>query len=365
MAAFAVAGRLPRPPSTSRPSDAHGNAGSGETSLVHPTLRYAASQRFGVFTTAEALAAGYGHSEIQSLTASGRWVRIRREVLIAADDLGRAREQGREHDVDCLAVLASLGRPGTVVSHSSAARLWDLPLPEMPGELLRLTDPDRWRRGDGFLMTRAPIGPGERWRAGPVRVTSAVRTLVDCAREWPLEDAVVAMDAALLARRTTVEGVRDGAAAVHHRPGASRAVRAAALADGRAESPLETRGRLRIVGAGLPVPELQVEIRSGGRLVGVVDAWFDDAAVAVEFDGRVKYTDPWRGRTPERVLWEEKRREDELRSLDIRVVRIVDADVGSGWPVVERRLRDLLATPGPAPRRFVAVPRTRGQLRAG
>jgi hypothetical protein len=138
-----------------------------------------------------------------------------------------------------------------------------------------------------------------------------------------------------------------------------------ALADGRAESPLETRGRLRIVGAGLPTPELQVEIRAGGKLVGVVDAWFEDAAVAVEFDGRVKYTDPWRGRSPDRVLWEEKRREDELRSLDIRIVRVVDADLDGGWPRVEGRLCDLLDAPGPAVRRFTAITRTHGLRRSG
>jgi hypothetical protein len=127
--------------------------------------------------------------------------------------------------------------------------------------------------------------------------------------------------------------------------------------------PLETRGRLHIVGSGLPAPELQVEIRSRSGLVGVVDAWFDDAAVAVEFDGRVKYTDPWRDRSPERVLWEEKRREDELRFLDIRVVRVADADLGRRWPSTERRLLDLLAHRGPAERRFVAVPRAQGVRR--
>ena len=36
---------------------------------------------------------------------------------------------------------------------------------------------------------------------------------------------------------------------------------------------------------GFAAPELQVEIRTAGRLVAVVDAWFEDAAVAVEFDG--------------------------------------------------------------------------------
>ena len=97
----------------------------------------------------------------------------------------------------------------------------------------------------------------------------------------------------------------------------------------------------------------------------MVDAWFEDAAVAVEFDGRVKYTDPWRGRSPERVLWDEKRREDELRGLDIRVVRVVDADLDGGWPKLEGRLQNLLASPGPAVRRFSSVARTRGLQRSG
>ena len=135
------------------------------------------------------------------------------------------------------------------------------------------------------------------------------------------------------------------------------------LANGRAESPLETRGRLRIVGSGFPGPELQVEIHAGSRLVAVVDAWFDDAAVAVEFDGQVKYTNPWRDSG--RVLWEEKRREDELRALDIGAVRVADADLGRRWPVTETRLRGLLGRPGLAVRRFTAAARDRGRLRTG
>jgi hypothetical protein len=330
---------------------------------MHPTLRAAAERRLGLFTTADAIRAGYGTSEIRALCRSGSWIRLRRGVLIAAATLAEAETSGRRHDVDCLAVLLSVDRPSAVVSHVSAARVWQLPTPRAVEPVFRLTDPVQWRRGRDYLMTCAPLSAGERWRTGPLRLTSAARTLVDCAREWPLEDAVVAMDAALLAERTTPDDLRRATATVRHWRGAGRAARATAHADGRAESPLETRGRLRIVGAGLRPPELQVEVRSGGRLVGVVDAWYDAAAVAVEFDGRVKYADPWRGRAPERVLWEEKRREDELRALDIRVVRLAEADLGAGWPRAERRLRELLALPGPAARRFTATPRVRGVRR--
>jgi predicted transcriptional regulator of viral defense system len=331
---------------------------------MHPVLRVRAERQDGVFTTADAVTAGYPYSEIRDLVSTGRWIRLRRGVLIGAEDLARARETGRTHRVNCLAVLLALGRPRTVVSHASAATLWGLPVPPEATATLRLTDPDRWRRGEGFLMSRAPLAPDELWRSGPVPMTSAARTLADCAREWVLEDAVVAMDAALLAGRTSREDLQRAVAAAQRWPGAAQAIRASTLADGRAESPLETRGRLRILGSGLPVPELQAEIRAAGRLVAVVDAWFDDAAVAVEFDGRVKYSDPWRGRTPERVLWEEKRREDELRALDIRVVRIVDADLCADWPRTATRLGDLLTRDGPAERRFTTSYRTRGVPRS-
>jgi hypothetical protein len=272
MAALAAARRLSPAPSTGSRASSHRPPTDGETLPVHPVLRASAERRHGVFTAAEAVAAGHGHSEIQNLTRSGRWVRLRRGVLIAADDLERARRDGLAHHVDCVAVLLALGRARAAVSHGSAARLWEFPVPGSDPGPIRLTDPERWRRGEGYVMSRAPLRAGEAWRVGPVRLTSATRTLLDCARESRLDDAVVAMDAALLAGRTTPEDLLAAAATVRHWPGASGAARAVALADGRAESPLETRGRLRIVGAGLPSPELQVEIWAGGRRIAVVDA---------------------------------------------------------------------------------------------
>jgi predicted transcriptional regulator of viral defense system len=332
---------------------------------MHPLLRAAAERQHGVFTAVDAHRAGYGHAEIRHLCGSGRWHRLRRGIYIAADDLAHAEDDGRRHQLDCLAVLLALDRPTAAISHLSAARLWGLPLRRRQDSDVRLTDPAHGRRGRGFRITRAPLDAGEIRTRGSFRLTTPARTLVDCAREGPLEDVVVALDAGLLAGKVTHQELFDAAARARRWPGGSRADRALSLADGRAESPLETRGRLRIVGAGLPSPELQVEIRVSGRLIAVVDAWFDDAAVAVEFDGRVKYADPWRGRSPEQVLWDEKRREDELRALDIGVVRVADADLGARWPRVEDPLRRLLARPRPGGRRFTATPRLRGVSRVG
>lgn len=330
---------------------------------MHPILRAVAERQLGLFTAVDARRAGYRQPEIQLLCSTGRWIRLRRGVYMTAEQPAEVEQRAGRHHLECYAVLLDLARPSTAVSHVSAARLWGFPVRRGLGPTVRLTDPGLWRRGRNFHMSRAPLSDGDVTTSGPLRLTSVARTLVDCAREWDVEDAVVAMDAALLAGRTTPEQLVRTAAAQRQWRGAPDAVRAAGLADGRAESPLETRGRLRIAGAGLPMPELQVEIHADGRLVAVVDAWFEDAALAVEFDGRIKYTDPWRNRSPERVLWEEKRREDELRSLDIRIVRIADADLDARWPRVENRLRDVLAMTGPAARRFTVVPRRRGLRR--
>ncbi|WP_097182639.1 type IV toxin-antitoxin system AbiEi family antitoxin domain-containing protein [Blastococcus haudaquaticus] len=331
---------------------------------MHPLLGAAAERQLGLVTAADARRAGYGPPEVRRLCESGSWVRVRRGVHLPAGELDALTPAAR-HRLDCLAVLLELGRTDAVVSHTSAARLHGLPVRRDLDRTVRLTAPDAWRHGRGFRLNRAPLPQDDVLQVPPLRLTSPARTLVDCAREREVEDSVVAMDAALLAGRTTPAELRTAAAAVRSWPGGIGAGRALSLTDGRAESPLETRGRLRMVGAGLPAPELQVEIRGGGRLVAVVDAWFDDAAVAVEFDGRVKYSDPWRSRSPEQVLWEEKRREDELRSLDIRVARIAEADLGPRWARVEARLRDLVASPGPGARRFTATLRAQGRRRVG
>jgi hypothetical protein len=321
---------------------------------VHPQLRAAADRQMGVFTMADAQRAGYTHTEVQRLCATGEWVRLRRGAYTTP-----AISVGSRHRSDCVAVLLTLGRPSAAVSHGSAARLLGLPV-TTGDDVVRLTDPTRSRTGSGFSMVRSPLATEELLVRGPLRLTAPARTLADCARDWPLEAAVVALDGGLLAGCVSKAEVRRVLGTQHRWPGAPAARRAVDLADGRAESPLETRGRLRLLGAGRGPDALQVEVRSGSRLVAVVDAWYEEAAVAVEFDGRVKYTAPWRD--PGRVLWEEKRREDELRSLDIRVVRIADEDLGPSWGAVERHLVTVLSRPGPARRRFTAVARERGRV---
>jgi hypothetical protein len=283
---------------------------------------------------------------------------------VTAADLARSEESGGRHELDVLVVTTALGRPGAALSHGTAARLWGLPLPVGLAPEVRLVDPDRWRSGPGYVTARAELPDVEVTDLGRHRVTTPARTLVDTAREWPELPAVAALDAALRRGLVTPEQLRE--TLVRHRfaPRLPRAVRAVAAADGRAESWLETKGRLRFRAAGLPPFVPQVELWVDGELVEVADGWYDDAALAVEFDGRVKYVRPAYGGRPEDVLFDEKLREDVLRSVGIRFVRLVDDHLGRGWAPVEARLRRELAGAGPAERSFSAVPRDVGRVRA-
>lgn len=324
-----------------------------------------ARRRLGIFTTSELTARGVSQREVATAVRAGAWVRLRPGVFVTAGDLAEVDRTGRRPGLDALAVAASLDRPSAVFSGATAAWVWGLPRPAAPHPV-ELTDPRRWRRGRGWTMTHARLPDDEVAVRGAYRVTSAARTVVDLARTWREVDAVAAIDAALLRRLVTREELER----VLHRqasvPGIPRSVRAVALADGRAESWLETCGRLTFGALGLPPFVPQVELWVDGRLLKVADGWYGDAALAVEFDGRVKYRRPGFGRSPDEELWREKRTEDQLRSLGIRFVRVAGEDLSpAGSAQLGRLVLRHLAIPGPPSRTFIAVPRAAGRWRGG
>ena len=323
---------------------------------MHPRLESAARRRGGVFTVADARQAGYRVDEIRAAVASGVWRRMRRGVYVpAAVWAATVDDERARHLLAAMATLTVLGA-GPVLSHSSAARFHRIVLPRALDGVVRLTHPEEWRSGKGYRVAAAALPPDELVDAGAYALTGLARTLVDCSREWALPDGVVAVDAALFDRQVRRSELKAALLRQSHWLGIGEAARAVSLADGRAESPLETLGRLALLEAGLPRPELQVDLYGPRGFVARVDAWYEDAAVAVEFDGRIKYDDPHRGRTPAEVAWEEKRREDEIRALDVRVVRVVRADLPR-LEVPAERLRSLLSRPLTGPRRFRVVRR--------
>ena len=102
------------------------------------------------------------------------------------------------------------------------------------------------------------------------------------------------------------------------------------LADELSESPGETRTRLILTSAGLPVRSQVPIVQVGGAVLARVD-FLVGGRVIVEFDGAVKY------QTGDGiVLFQEKQREDRLRELGFEVVRVIWSELDHPADVIGR-----------------------------
>ena len=88
----------------------------------------------------------------------------------------------------------------------------------------------------------------------------------------------------------------------------------------RSRSRAETWLRLTIIDAGLPMPEVNVDVVEGGRWLAQVDLAFPRARVALEYEGEHHLTDP--------AQWAlDIARMDRLVDAGWRVIRVTKADV--------------------------------------
>lgn len=110
----------------------------------------------------------------------------------------------------------------------------------------------------------------------------------------------------------------------------------------------ESRSRLAIQRAGLPAPVLQWKVQGHGRVFEVDFGWPELHTVG-EFDGLFKHGRLVKlGQDPADVVVAEKLHEDEIRDLDLRVVRWIWAEIGDFDPVTERLCRAFAASPAGA-----------------
>jgi hypothetical protein len=156
-------------------------------------------------------------------------------------------------------------------------------------------------------------------------VTTALRTAFDLSRRLDRVEAVVGVDAMLARRLFVVDDLVRFAADRAGWPGCRQLAEVLGLADGGAQSPMESRIRLVLVDGGLPVPVTQFEIfDSDGLFVARVDLVYPGLRVAVEYEG-----DHHRGRG---VFAHDLRRMNMLRTL--------------GWTVLRFGADDVLRHPG-------------------
>ena len=265
----------------------------------------------GVFTTAQARET-YSEWEIRRLVASERWRRTPwRGVLV----------DGEWPDDPALLIRAAalVVGPDLVACHSTAARLWGFDVLGHP--VLHFLGPPELmnRRRPGIQVHPSSLGCDDAVQVDGVWCTPAARTACDVVRLTPPIDGLATLDAALGSAWCTRD---DLAAAAEAQAGLRQVIRLRELvphADGRAESPMESRMRWRFIDGGLPAPDLQVRVLTGDRSRYLDTAWRDHR-VGAEFDGLTAHL------TREQ-LREDRRRHNWLTEQGWFLLHFTDVDV--------------------------------------
>ena len=266
------------------------------------------------------LADGYSGDEIRRSVRGGRLVVVRRGSYVDRASLPDKPEQ--RHALRVRAAAPDLAGDA-VISHASAAALFGLPLWGVRLDRIHVT---RHRRSGGRVDPRlhvhsAVLSTEDVVVIGGLAVTSVARTVADLARSLPFEAAVGVADAALCKELVTHDELAGAVERGARRPGIGAARRVLAFADGRSQSPGESRSRVRMRWLGLPTPQLQMPIQTRIGICHADFGWPEFRAVG-EFDGLIKYGALLRpGQSPSEAVVEEKIREDAIRDEDWRVTR--------------------------------------------
>jgi hypothetical protein len=273
-----------------------------------------AAAQAGVFSRAQALSSGWTPAALRHALSTGRIERVRSGVYAPAAAVATQHAAAIVR-LRRAAAAVSVRNSLLVPSHCAATALHGLDLLDIPDRPCATVA--RGYTGDvsGVHLHRTALVPQHVQSLGRLRVTTASRSVLDVAREAGVEPGLVAADSALRLGRTSVRHLHAALAIVGSWPGGSTARRVAELADGRAESALESLSRLRILGAGLPAPVPQTElIDQRGFLIGRADFYWDQYGVVGEADGLLKYRSEAR-------LVDEKLRQERLENAGLIVVR--------------------------------------------
>jgi hypothetical protein len=159
-----------------------------------------------------------------------------------------------------LQVLQSSLPPEAAFSDRTAG--WLLGLDLQPCQPAVVTVPDglgSWSR-PGVYVRRSALPRSDVLECQGLPTTSLLRTVFDLARHLPLTEAVVAVDMAFHQALVRLQTVRLYVAEHRTSKGYAQARRVVDLAEPRAESQMESRLRMLLVLAGLPRPEVQVDV---------------------------------------------------------------------------------------------------------
>jgi predicted transcriptional regulator of viral defense system len=277
----------------------------------------------GVVAAWQLVIAGYSHRAIHDRARAGRLHRIHRGVYSVGH--GRPTPRGR-----WMAAVLACGREA-VLSHRSAAALWDIrPSPSVRAGI-DVTAPGRSRRGRAGIALHSvrTLDPRDRAILDGIPVTSLHRTLLDYAELASPRQLTAAFEAA---ERRDLLDLAEIDELIARSPGRRGIKRLRALAEDHRGPAPDTRSELeaRFLGlirdAGLPEPGVNVVV------AGVtVDFYWPQARLVVEIDG-------WAFHRSHRAFEDDRDRDAKLQLAGCDVLRFTKLGLDRAPAAVERML---------------------------
>ena len=210
---------------------------------------------------------------------AGRFIRLRRGVYALTAPAVATR----------LAALDAVSGKHIVACMNTAAQMHGFATE--PDDRLHVLDPGIRMRPSSDVMIHQRVGAPLTKVRGRL-ATAPAWTAVEIARTMRRPRALGVLDAALHAGACTPAELHAAIAEQKGRRGIVTVREMAALADGRAESPMESEARLVFVDGGLPAAELQYEIVDRqGKLWRADFAWPEFMVVA-EYDSVEWHANP-------------------------------------------------------------------------
>lgn len=262
--------------------------------------------------------------------AQGREVRIVRGAYI--DEPYWAGLGAHDRYLLTIRAVAEIRGARPVLSHWSAAAIHGLPIIGRWPDRVHITqDTAIGTRSRGIIVRHSlSLAAADVVEVEGLLVTSIVRTIIDLAVLSPAVSAVTTMDAARhidrFGRRpplVALDEIREAWDARLPFRGHSRAGKVIDFSVSNADSPIESVSRWNMRIMGIPSPILQQSHFDEQGFIGDTDFSWPEYGAVGEADGDIKYLDPAlrRGRSADRVVLDEKIREDRLRALPKTVAR--------------------------------------------
>lgn len=295
---------------------------------MSPGPQRPAALEFTVFRGSQALHDGLLTAKMLRGPA---WIRVRNDVY--ADS-----RLERDHGLACRA--ASLVLPeSAVISGRSAAYLHGIEHAASFTDPVCVTlPPGQPRPRQKLVVHRTSLEATDVQELSFCRLTGPLRTAWDLGIWLEPPDAVAIIDGLLREGMVSAAELEKFAEERARRRGSAKARRAFELADGRSESPPESRMRVRLVLAGLPKPVPQYPIRLPSGLTVHPDAAWPEYQVAAEYDGL------WHA--DDRAFHRDRRRLNELLAAGWLVFHATSRRLDRGFSGFVREIRDGLISRG-------------------